>query len=64
MARERERFAQGKGAPQGDALPSAHASDVSTVANPVAAAHHKDALHHLIRALARELARADHAREE
>jgi hypothetical protein len=64
MARERERFTQGEGAPQGDALPNAQAPDVSTLASQAASTHHKDAFRHLMRALARELARADHARED
>lgn len=64
MARERERFTQKEGAPQGDGLLCAQASDVSALASQAASTHHKEALHHLIRALARELARADHARED
>ncbi|WP_157056339.1 hypothetical protein [Pseudorhodobacter aquimaris] len=64
MARERKRFTQQEGTPQGDALPCAQTSAVSTVANQAGSTHHKERLHDLIRALARELARADHARED
>ena len=63
MARDRKSFARKKGAACGGPPPSAHPPEVCGLASQPESTHHKERLHHFLRALARELARADHERE-
>jgi hypothetical protein len=64
MARERKKVAALNKAPDGGA-PDVRVATSSTtpLAKPPARSHSRDQFHNLIRALARELARQDHARD-
>ena len=63
MARERKKVAARNGAPCGGA-PNVHVATTSTITlvKPAARSHSQEHFHEMIRALARELARQDHAR--
>ena len=63
MARDRKSLARKKGAACGGPPPNANPSDVCGLASHPESTHHKERLHHFLRALARELAGADHERE-
>jgi hypothetical protein len=64
MARERKKIAGRKGAPE-EGAPDVRVATFCTppLAKPPARSHSQDQFHALIRALARELARQDHARD-
>ncbi len=62
MARDRRDIADREGAAQAAAVPSAPPTDKTLAGNRQPAQHH-DQLLALIRALARDAARADHAAE-
>ncbi len=63
MARKRKTYTQKEGAQQDDARSFAHASELSGLASPPESPHHKESFNHFLRALARELARADHSHD-
>ena len=60
MARERSTFTQKEGVQKKGARPDTRNSDPAGLATHAKSAHSKEAFHHFLRALARELARADH----
>lgn len=63
MARKRKTYMQKEGVQQDDARPYVHASALSGLASQPESAHHKESFNHFLRALARELARADHSHD-
>lgn len=60
MTRDGKSNAQQEGVRQGEAQPVVQTCPNSGLASVAESPHHKESLHHFIRALARELARSDH----
>ncbi len=61
MARERSTFTQKEGVQKKGARSDTRISDPPVLASDNESAHSKEAFHHFLRSLARELARADHS---
>jgi hypothetical protein len=60
MARERKTNAQQEDVRKDDVRPVAQASEISGLAKQQESTQHKERFHHFLRALARDMARADH----
>ena len=63
MTRDGKSNAQQEGVRQVEARAVVQTCPPSGLASETKSPHHKERLHHFLRALARELARADHERE-